>query len=65
MRKRLSPDGGRWGETLSAIRQSLDDTPDGPLRPEELAMLKDWYTSCEDAEERRQLGQIITVLGRR
>jgi hypothetical protein len=63
MRKRLPPGGGSWAETLSAIRKSLEDKPDGALRPEEMAMLEDWYTACEDPDQRRRLGQIMRALG--
>ena len=64
MRKRLTPVGGSWAETLAAIRESLENTPEGALRPEELAMLEDWYSACEDPEQRRRLGQIMRALGR-
>ena len=64
MGKRLTPEGASWAETLAAIRKGLEDQPDGPLRPEELAMLEDWYASCEDPDQRQRLGQIMRVLGR-
>ncbi|KZY40130.1 hypothetical protein A3731_01705 [Roseovarius sp. HI0049] len=64
MRKRLTPEGGTFTQTLAAIRKRLEDRPDGALRPEELALLEDWYTECEDPEQRRRLGQIMRVLGR-
>ncbi|MEQ8899324.1 MAG: hypothetical protein RID23_19775 [Roseovarius sp.] len=64
MRKRLVPEGGAWADRLAAIRKSLEDAPEGALRPEELALLEDWYTACEDPEQRQRLGQIMRVLGR-
>ncbi|WP_422029091.1 hypothetical protein [Roseovarius sp.] len=64
MGKRLTPGSGTWTERLAAIRKCLEDAPEGALRPEEMALLEDWYTACDDPEQRRRLGQIMHALGR-
>lgn len=63
MGKRLTPDGSQWMERLAAIRESIEERPEGQLRPEEMAMLQHWHRTCEDPEQRQRLGQILSVLG--
>lgn len=59
----MTPDGRHGLDTLCAIRQRMDASPGSALRPEELAMLKEWYSTCRDPERRRELGEIIRVFG--
>lgn len=52
-------DGGEWATSLHAIRKRMTDVPVGAVRPEELALLREWYDSCDDPENRRELGRIL------
>lgn len=53
-------EGGEWATALHVLRRRMTGpSPGAALRPEELALLREWYESCEDPENRRELGRIL------